>query len=430
MVVTMISVLKNKNFSLILSGKLVSLLGNAIYHISLIWYVLSLPGEQNGKMLTWIMVLGLAPAVTLGGFIGSFVDRYNKKKIIILSDILSGITVLILAYLMNQQLLRSAHLLLATCILSVSTVSLSIAVRSIIPEILNEDALQVANASNQFIERLTSLLGLLFGGILVSFLSVNTIFFINGISFLISAACEMFIQYTPTIRSDSHPSHHSGFKDDFQQIFHFLFQNKDILTLMFVFTFVNLLWDPLFMIVVPYVLKTNFAVTPIEFGAIEAALGLGFCLAAIYFSKRPTFLHQNTVLFYSILGVNTLILLFAVPIMFHSFFSGIKYLSIYFIATLTLAGVFSAALNIAVATHLQKIVPESLRGKFYGVSTSIAQGLIPLSSVIMGSFIGKIDSYLFFAITCALVYIVLLFVPAVSQLTKHLYQIKHHQSRS
>lgn len=426
----MMSTLKNKNFSLILSGKLVSLLGNAIYHISLIWYVLSLPGEQNGKILTWIMVLGLAPAVAFGGFIGGFVDRYDKKKIIVRSDILSGITVLLLAFLMDQQLLKPVHLLITTCILSISTSTLSIAVRSIIPEILTEGELQAANASNQFIERLTSLLGLLFGGILISFLSVNTIFLLNGISFLISAICEMFIQYASKTNLEYHTRTHSAFRDDFQQTFRFLFQNKDILTLMFVFTFVNLLWDPLFMIVVPYVLKTNFAITPIEFGAVEAALGLGFCLAAIYFSKRPGFLQHHAVLFYSIMGVNTLISLFAIPIMFYTFFSSIKYISIYFVVMLMIAGFFSASLNIAVATHLQKIIPQNLRGKFYGVSTSIGQGLIPLSSVIMGSFIGKVHSYIFFVISCALVYMVLLFVPAVSRLTKHLYEIKQHQEPS
>ncbi|MDF2547976.1 MAG: hypothetical protein K0R93_2874 [Anaerosolibacter sp.] len=420
----MISILKNRNFFLLLSGKLVSLLGNSIYHISLIWYVLSLPGEENGKILTWVMVAGLVPAVVLGGFIGGFVDRYNKKKIIVYSDILSGITALVLAFLLNQQLLTPIHLLLGTCILSISTSALSIAVRSVLPEILEEAELQAANASNQFIERLTSLLGLLFGGILVSFLSIQTIFLFNGISFLVSSLCEMFIQYIPTAKSHPLTDRSSHFRDDFQQIFKFLFQNKDILTLMFIFTFVNLLWDPLFMIVVPYTLKTEFAVTPLQFGAIEAALGLGFCLAAIYFSRHPAFLHHHSVLFYSILGVNSLIILFAIPIMFYPFFTGLKHTPIYFVIALILAGVFSAALNIAVATHLQKIIPANLRGKFYGVSTSIAQGLIPLSGVVMGSFIGKIHSYVFFVISCGLVYMVLLFVPAVTRITKDLYKIK------
>jgi MFS family permease len=402
----------------------VSLLGNSIYHISLIWYVLSLPGDENGKVLTWVMVTGIVPAVVFGGFIGGFVDRYNKKKIIVYSDILSGVTALALAFLLNQQLLAPVHLILATCILSISTSTLSIAVRSVLPEMLEEAELQSANASNQFIERLTSLLGLLFGGILVSIFSVQTIFLLNGVSFLISSLCEMFIQYTPPVKSCTMTNSGSHLKDDLQQIFSFLFGHKDILALMFIFTFVNLLWDPLFMIVVPYTLKTEFAVTPMAFGAIEASLGLGFCLAAIYFSKSPAFLHHRGVLFYSIMGVNSLIILFAVPIMFYSFFSGIKFTSIYFMITLILAGVFSAALNIAVATHLQKIIPATLRGKFYGVSTSIAQGLIPLSAMIMGNFIGKIHSYVFFIISCSLVYVVLLFVPAVSRITKDLYKIK------
>ncbi|MFZ5969016.1 MAG: MFS transporter [Bacillota bacterium] len=416
----------NKNFSLLLSGKLISLLGSSIYYIGLVWYILSLPGTENGWMLTWVMVLSLLPTVLLGTFIGSMVDRYNKKKVIVFSDICSGMTVLLMTHLLYNGTLHPAMILISTSILSITTSALSIAVKSIIPEILSFEELQTANSSNLFVERITSLMGLMFGGMLVGLFGTKVVFLFNGLSFLISAGFEMFIDYDHEIPVQINTEQPSLLRD-FQDIKDYLSLQHRIKTLLLTFTFVNFLWDPLFAVVVPFVLKAEFSITPVEFGLIEGSLGLGFCLASIYFSKKPAFLQNDRVLYISILVINTMICLFALPIVFQSTFIRIPYLFLYFMAALLIAGCFSSALNISVATFIQKTVPPHFRGKFHGVSTSIAMGLTPLSGIVYGSLIGKINSSLFFIISCGLIYMAVFFIPSIRYLIKHFYDHEEKQ---
>ncbi|AOT68868.1 MFS transporter [Geosporobacter ferrireducens] len=410
--------IKNKNFTFILGGKLISLLGNAVYQISLTWYILSLPGSNNGKILSWVMVFGLAPAVVSGTMLGGFVDRYNKKKIMIYADILSGSTVLLLTYLLFNQLLTPIHILLATCVLSISTATLSIAVRSMIPEILNFEELQWATSSNLLVERFTNLLGMIFGGILVSLLGVPFVFLLNGMSFLFSALFESFIHYECANRFDENQKQKFSYIQDFREISAYLSKNIHLVTLLFLFTFVNFLWDPLFAIVTPYVLKTDFDITPLQFGIIEGGFGMGFCIATLCFSKYPKLIAGKRIIFFSIFSINTAIFLFSAPLLLS--LTVTTYTFFYFAIMLMITGVFSAALNIRVATYFQEMIPESLRGKFHGISTSLSLGLIPLAGIIIGNLIGKIPSSAFFITSCLLVYGLIFFVPSISRITKDL----------
>lgn len=397
----------NKNFLLVITGKLVSLMGNSIYYVALTWYVLSCFGENSGKMLSWVIIMELLPTAIMGSIIGAIADRYNKKIIIIVSDIISGIVVFGLTALMKIGLLNAWHLLVSTALLSITTSTVRITVNSMIPEILSSDQLHGASSSTLFIDRVTQLIGLAFGGVLVGILGVQMVFLVNAFSFIISGLLEMLIKYKSKVQKELGKEDRSFIKD-IAKVTHYIRQNRQFARLTLIFTFVNFLWEPLLNIVIPYVMKNDFNVTPVQFGVLQSALPVGFCIGAVIFTRYKGFIEGERVVFNSIIGINGGLTLFAIPIIFTSKFIHADWVVYYFMLTRVLSGIFSAALNISLSLTIHRIIPEDLRGKIWGIITSVVIVLIPLGGCITGMLLGKIPSSVFFIVSILGVYLLML----------------------
>lgn len=402
----------NKNYLLVVSGKFVSLLGSSIYYIGLIWYVLSSYGETSGRMVSWIFILGILPTVFLGGVLGAAADRYNKKRIIVISDMISGVVMLGLTGLMGKDTLYAWYLLTATVILSITTTLVAVSVNSIIPEILKREHLQSASAGTLLIDRATGLLGFAFGGIFIAAFGVRMVFLFNGVSFIVSALLEMLIRYSPPEGVQRSSVSAGELVGDIKEVLGFLASNRNFAGFVFVFTFVNFLWDPVLNITVPYVMKTELNITSGQFGFLEAALPLGFCAGALVFSRYEKIIRRKDTFYYSIMGINVCLTLFAAPLIFTAVYAGRPGCLVYYLdAMLIISGVFSAALNIKSSVTIQELIPDSVRGKVWGLTISLSRGLIPLGGGIVGYFIGRIPSYVFLLVSVAGVYALLLVWP-------------------
>lgn len=394
----------------IILGKLISLMGNSIFDIAIIWYVLSKYGNESGSMLGFIMVMVVLPTVILGSLMGSIIDRYNKKTIMIVSDTFSGIIVLVTVILIKNNLLSNNELLVSIGILSATSSMVRITVNSIIPDMFMDKELYDANAANQFIERGTSLLGYAFGGGLIALIGVENAILFNGISFIICALSALLISL-PKKTLVKRTYNKQNIVADFKEIAEFLKLEHTLIRIEIIFTLVNFLLDPVINIAVPYVLKNIFNMNSTSFGFILAALPLGFCIGAIYFAQKPHFLRNKYVLFNSILGINSMFLLFSIPIILSQYFITIKWVSYYFIGCLLITGVFSAAINISASVIIQEKVPDKLRGKFMGITSSLSAGLLPLGGIIVGGLISKTNYSMIFLLSIIMIYSILLIIP-------------------
>lgn len=406
----MLQTLKNKNFFLIITGKLISLMGNSIFDIAVIWYVLAKYGKGSGTMLALIMFMAILPTVLLGSFSGSIIDRYNKKLILIISDFIAALAVFSVFFLMKNNLINSFIILGATGILSVTSSTVRIAVNSMIPEMFTGKELYNANGVNQFVERGTSLLGYALGGGLIAIVGLQNAILLNGLTFIVCVVLETFLKTSDNQGAETNEKKTSLIKD-FNEVKIFLKSNGPLLRVVLVFTVVNFLLDPLLNIVMPYALKYIFNVSSANFGFIIASLPLGFCVGAIYFSKRPSFLLNKFVLFNSILVINILSVILSIPIILSDYFASNRFVVFYFILCLFASGIFSAAINISASTQLQKNVPDHIRGKFMGISSSLSTGLLPLGSLIAGALLGLINPAIIYIFSIIAIFAVIIVVP-------------------
>jgi len=221
-----VNLLKQKDFSLLMLGKLVSLIGTQMQNFALSLYVLKITGSAT--KFASVLALTILPQVFLGPIAGVFADWFERKKIIVYLDMLSGIMIGIYAviYKVNGGLsLGNIYFLVIT--MSIISLLFSPAISTIMPTIVKKDELVDANGINSFIMNLGNLVAPVIAGVLFGFYGMFTILIINSISFIASSISEMFINI-PKMNKRPEKINLSSFYNDFSKGINFI-KNKKIM---------------------------------------------------------------------------------------------------------------------------------------------------------------------------------------------------------
>lgn len=131
---------RNKNFSLIVFGEIISLFGTQFQSYALSLYVLKITG--SAAKFASVLALGFIPQIILGPVSGVFVDRLDRKKIILIINTLNCIVIAALAsvYMANGGL-KMSYIYIAVMIMSVNSVIFDPAVSTVFPAYWKKNSL-------------------------------------------------------------------------------------------------------------------------------------------------------------------------------------------------------------------------------------------------------------------------------------------------
>jgi len=180
-------VLKDKNFLFLWLGQLISNFGDRLNQMALLALVYQRnPGSEIA--LAKLISFTIIPVFLIGPVAGVWVDRFNRKNIMIISDILRGALVLCipLFIIWNQMLLIYLAIFLA---FSISRFFIP-SKMAIIPELVSKDKLLMANTLQDTTHMIGNVVGLVVAGVIVNIRYIGAIggFYIDAASFFISAA--------------------------------------------------------------------------------------------------------------------------------------------------------------------------------------------------------------------------------------------------
>jgi len=175
----------NRNFFYLLSGQFVSQIGDKFHMIALSFWVLKTTGS-SAKMGA-VLAASLIPSLILGFFSGAFIDRYNRKLIIVGTDVLRGLIIALFAVLFYLEMMNFYVILIMQVLLSVNAAFFDPTIPSVIPQIVDEKDLTSANSKHQFVNGFSTIAGAFLGGIIISMFGYIWVFVINAVSFLLSA---------------------------------------------------------------------------------------------------------------------------------------------------------------------------------------------------------------------------------------------------
>ncbi len=139
----------NRNLVLLLSGQLVSQIGDKFHMLAVAFLVLKTSGSTAQMGL--VLFCSVFPGMLLGFVSGAFLDRYSRKMIIVWADIVRGGIVAVIGILFYVDNLSFPVLLAAQALISACTAFFDPAIPAIIPQIVDREELPRSNSQAQFV---------------------------------------------------------------------------------------------------------------------------------------------------------------------------------------------------------------------------------------------------------------------------------------
>ncbi|HDR7322632.1 MULTISPECIES: MFS transporter [Bacillus cereus group] len=180
------------NIILFLTAQTISLFGSSLVQYAIIWYITLT--TSSGAMLTISTVCGFLPQIAISLFAGVWIDHYDRKKMIMLSDGIIAIATLILAILFLTGYKSIWMLFIVLLIRSAGTGVQTPAVNALIPQIVPKDYLMKVNGINSSITSLIMFLSPAVSAVILSVTSIETTFFIDVITAIIGISIMFIIQ--------------------------------------------------------------------------------------------------------------------------------------------------------------------------------------------------------------------------------------------
>lgn len=196
----MLATLQQRNFALLWFGTLISLTGDWLLRIGLPVYVYTLTGSALDTSI--MLITGFVPNLLLGSIAGVFVDRWNRRATMIVSNLLMACGLLPLLMVHSRNLLWLVYIV-QFFEASVSQFVLP-AENALIPHLVSEEQLVSANALKSINQNVSRLLGSALGGLLVGTLGLASVVFLDTLSFLI-VCIMLYLMHIPSIPLQSEP---------------------------------------------------------------------------------------------------------------------------------------------------------------------------------------------------------------------------------
>jgi len=274
---TMFSVFRSRAFTLLWIGQLISAMGSSLTLLAASILVFRETGSTLSVGLMLIATAG--PTILVGLFAGVYVDRSDRRRVMIIADAARGILILLIPILIPLNLI---WLYVVVALTSAITQFFDSAHASILPEVATDEELSAANALMAISSVGSTMFGFAAAGMIVQRLSVEWAFYLDGVSFFLSATLILFtrIPALPIIENTSFKAVIDNLKEGARIV-----REVDVLRSLF------LIAGPIFLLIglqntllLPFALKELNA-TEFEYGLQQAAEAVGIALGSIFMAR-------------------------------------------------------------------------------------------------------------------------------------------------
>jgi MFS family permease len=309
----------------------------------------------------------------LGAIAGAFADRHSRKAIIVWSDLLNGITIIILSVIFF--ILPQDSPIIVTALIIVSLISASItsffgpAIGAALPDIVPKDRIQAANSIGQFSRQISRLIGQGLGANLLQIFGAPLLTLFNGLTFIFSAFSESFIHIPQKLpeKSKTVKEQFRDFKNDIVEGFNYIWSRKGLRHLVFISVFISFFSAPV-MVLLPFFVRDYLGVGFNWFGYMLIVYGIGttigYGIAGVFRMSGNT--RKNLIILFTILEASTTIALAYAHNQYQA------------IAIMFLQGMFGGFVMVNITSIMQITTPTEIRGRVFGVVTTITGSIAPL----------------------------------------------------
>lgn len=377
--------LKDKNFSFLWVSQIISNFGDRLNQMALIGLIYArTPGStiELAKLLSFTVI----PVFIVGPIAGIYVDRWNRKYTMITCDLLRGLLVLFIPFVVTYSRTMLPIYILVFIIFSVTRFFLPSKL-SIIPDIVHKDNLLLANSLTSTTMMIATIIGFGFGGILVGLLGPKGGFYVDSATYFISASMVSFVtlklkDMTKIQKSDEKLSVviKKTVLQDIKEGLLYLKNHKDIRMVANTMFLLMAGIGAIYVVVIVFVQQALQSSTE-HLGLLAMFLGSGLFLGALAYCRFGNRIPRKYVIDLCLCIAGSLIVVFSI---------GLRFWPSFFIAAIVsvVLGIFSAPIVISSNTLLHEVMAEDMRGRIFS-SIDVIVHIAFLVFMVLTSLIGE-----------------------------------------
>ncbi len=263
-------------FFTVWTGQSVSLMGSQLVQFALIWWLTVETGSAT--ILTVASVMGILPQVLLAPFAGALVDRWRRRRVIIMAD---GLMALLTLGLMALFALGSVNVILVLAALLLRSVLSGFhwpAMRASTSLMVPQPHLARINGLNESVRGLASIAAPPLGAVLIATLPMSTVLSVDVITAAIAISALLVVRI-PEVRRGALRTG-SSISTEIRDAWRHLSSWRGALTLMLVFMLINFMINPAFALL-PLLTVQHFGGGAMQYAALESAAGVGMILGGL-----------------------------------------------------------------------------------------------------------------------------------------------------
>lgn len=367
----------NRNFAILWQAQFVSRLGRQAFSMAMVLWIVQATGSAS--LMGVLLAVSSLPGLLLSPIGGAVADRVSRRTIIVMSDLLSGVVtlglgVLLLLYPQNTNV-GLVGLFLVSLALGTLGAFFGPAISAAIPDIVPTPQLPAANSMGQISAQITLFIGQGLGGTVFRLIGAPFMFIFNGLTFLFSAATESFVRVPPPARREPQKIRAvlASFKTDLGEGLRYIWRNPGLKALVLLSAASSFFATP-FVVLLPFYVEGRLRAPVDWYGFILAAFGvgslLGFVLAGVARLRGQR-------------RATALILVMLLDAVFYGLLAPVRQPWVALVVA-TLAGLSGGFVTVNITTLLQLGTPTEMRGRVFGLLSTIAGSVTPIGTGLSG----------------------------------------------
>ena len=380
--------LRRRDYALLWTGATISAFGDGMSFVALVWLVL----EQTGDPRTvGVVAAAYTAPVIVGGLVaGLLLDRYDRRRLLALDNVVRGVAVASVPLAAAAGTLTTAHLIVVAAIYGLLFMVSVAGIPSLLPTYVPETELTTANAMETISYSIAGLAGPAFAGVVIALVGAPAVLAIDALTYGVFAVCLLAMRKPPV--------HEPPIEDELAELaggglrpaFRFVLGTPAILAITLMFMAINVA-EGMLSVFLPVYTTDTLAAGAATYGLLASAFTAGILGGSIVVGaigwRWP--LGRSIAVAQTATGL-ALLLLLGPP--------GLPMA----LSSLILAGLFASSLTAWAQTIRMRLIPPALRGRVFALLRTLMNTTPPLGALVGGAMLAA-DNVTLVIVTMAFV---------------------------
>lgn len=364
-----------RGFYVIWSGQMISGIASNITFFALPIWILNMTDISGGALGLWeSFYFGSYLAVVL--FAGVFIDRYSRRRMMLVYDFLSLSATAILLVLQTTDTMEVWHLYVAAVFQGVGFAFHSPSYSAAITTLVPRRQYVRANGLMSLLYDAPEIFGPVLAGVLYIAIGLSGILALNLLAFVLSIGALLFVDIPPAPHSREGRMSQNSFLAEAMYGIKYILKRPGLLGIQLIFFFGNFFSGIALSVTSLFTMILLRSGDASAAGSVQSVGALAAVLAGVYLStwggiKRP---------------VRAILMGWVISMLLGLTLLGVGQVFIIWAIAMVINTIFEPVVNVAVETFMQTKIPPDLQGRVFSASDFLSQAMIPFTPLLAGFF--------------------------------------------